>query len=154
MVPWDRRRGDRFDGTTSWQKDAGGEGATLDAPEAKEIARTDAWSNALGYRYPDRGRAAFGPPKTAEVGGKPFLVVEATPEGGRAIDLGFDSAGRLVRTAQRRGAETVTTVSEWRRRFRELPIGTNLKLALVRGGAAQTATLVLAAQMPEHGPSK
>lgn len=102
---------DGFDGKTSWQKDSGGEVTALDAPEAKQIARTNAWMNALGYWYKDRaGGATYGPLRTEDAGGKSLLVVEATPTDGRAINLAFDASGLLVRTTQRQGADTVTAV--------------------------------------------
>src|SRR5262249_19342225 len=98
-----------YDGKTSWQKDSGGEVVALDAPEAKQITRTNAWMNALGYWYADRaGGATFGPLHTEDAGGKQLQVVEATPADGRAINLAFDASGLLVRTTQRQGAATVT----------------------------------------------
>jgi predicted aspartyl protease len=99
-----------FDGKTSWQVTPGGEVIALDAPDAKELARTGAWMNAMGYWYPDRGHATYGPVRTEEASGKPLRIFTATPDDGRAIDLGFDASGLLVRSTQRQGADTVITL--------------------------------------------
>jgi hypothetical protein len=45
-------------------------------------------------------------------------------------------------------------LSEWRRRLRELPAGTRLKLDTRRGDAARSAVLVLADLIPEHATIK
>jgi predicted aspartyl protease len=99
-----------FDGASSWTEDPGGEISTLDAPEAKEIARTEAWLTMAAYWYPSRASASFGPPRPAEEGGRRYHTVVATPAGGRATTLWFDDAsGLLVRTVTRHGADTSTT---------------------------------------------
>jgi hypothetical protein len=100
-----------FDGSVSWQQDPGGEVTALDAPEAREVARTDAWLAALGYWYAQRAPAALGPVSEREEGGARYRVLEATPPQGRTVALWFDArSGLLARTVQRREADTVTSV--------------------------------------------
>jgi Aspartyl protease/PDZ domain len=100
-----------FDGTVAWQQDPGGEVTSLDAPEAREEARTDAWLAALGYWYPERAPAALRPAGEREVSGARYVVIEATPPQGRTVALWFDPAtGLLARTTLRRGADTAITI--------------------------------------------
>jgi hypothetical protein len=99
-----------FDGNTSWEKSAGGEVTSLDSPDVRKRARTQAWLNAMAYWYPERGKAVFGALRTEQSEGKTLRLFEATPEGGRPITLGFDEAGLLVRTTEREQADTVITV--------------------------------------------
>ncbi|HMM68328.1 MAG TPA: hypothetical protein PKC03_15445 [Dokdonella sp.] len=47
-----------YDGTAGWSRDPGGEVASLDAPEARRRARSQAWLDARGYWYPQRLGAA------------------------------------------------------------------------------------------------
>jgi len=100
-----------FDGEIRWQQDGGGEVSALDAPEARTIARTTAWMNALGYWYPKRAAAEIGAPSTREDAGRRYLVVVATPAGGHAIELWFDPASSLLaRTVERQAGETAITM--------------------------------------------
>ncbi len=102
---------DGFDGTVAWTQEPGGEVRTADTPEAKEAARTAAWMNALGYWYPARGAAGIAPPALREDNGAKYRVIVAKPAGGHDIALWFDVAtGLLVRTVERQGGDTVTTV--------------------------------------------
>jgi predicted aspartyl protease len=95
-----------FDGKTGWQQDPGSESVALDAPEAVATARTQAWLAALAYWYPARGAATFQPLEAHDG----HQVIVATPHGGHPIALWFDGSGLLVRTVDKQGAETVTTL--------------------------------------------
>ncbi|HEY6894535.1 MAG TPA: aspartyl protease family protein [Rhodanobacteraceae bacterium] len=102
---------DGYDGKLAWTKDPGGEVAALDTPDAKRRARSEAWLDARGFWYPERIRATYGALAEREADGRQYRVLEATPEGGDALTLWFDPAsGLLVRTVQRQGQDTVTTV--------------------------------------------
>ena len=102
---------DGFDGAVAWQQEPGGEVTALNATEAREEARTDAWLTALGYWYPERAAAKVGPVSRRDLGDARYLVVEVTPRDGRTLALWFDSTtGLLARTVQRRGGDTVTSV--------------------------------------------
>jgi predicted aspartyl protease len=104
-----------FDGNVSWEKSAGGEVTSLDSPDVRKRARTQAWLNAMAYWYPERGRAVFGELRTEQIEGKALRLFEATPEGGDSITLGFDEAGLLVRTTERQQADSViTTYGDYR----------------------------------------
>src|SRR5512138_956018 len=78
---------DGFDGTNAWRKDPGGEVTVVDAPEAKRLARAEAWLASLGYWYPSRGPAAFGPVRTREEQGARFQLVEVTPADATPLTL-------------------------------------------------------------------
>jgi hypothetical protein len=103
-----------YDGTTAWSRDPGGEVVALDAPEARETAKTGAWINALAYWYPGRAPGAvIGEAGERAESGRRFQLLDATPRGGRAIALWFDAdTGLLVRTVQRRGSDTITTAMD------------------------------------------
>ncbi|HEX5124368.1 MAG TPA: aspartyl protease family protein [Rhodanobacteraceae bacterium] len=102
---------DGYDGTLAWSKDPGGEVAALDTPDAKRRARSQAWLDARGFWYPDRIKSTYGAVADREADGKHYRVVEATPDAGDPVTLWFDpSSGLLVRTVQRRGQDTITTV--------------------------------------------
>ncbi|NCT68802.1 MAG: PDZ domain-containing protein [Rhodanobacteraceae bacterium] len=107
---------DGYDGTHGWSRDPGGEVATLDAPEAKRRARSQAWLDARGYWYPARLPARYGKVEAREVDGRRYAVVEATPEGGEPLTLWFDAAThRLARVVQAQGQDTATTTfDDWR----------------------------------------
>ncbi len=105
-----------YDGTHGWSRDPGGEIATLDAPEARHRARSQAWLDARGYWYPERLAARFGPVETRDVDGRHYAVVEATPQGGEPVALWFDTGThRLARATLRQEQDTATTSFEdWR----------------------------------------
>lgn len=107
---------DGYDGTRGWSRDPGGEVATLDAPEAKRRARSQAWLDAHGYWYPARLPAHFGAVETREIEGHAYAVVTATPEGGNPVDLWFDTVThRLARATTRQDQDTATTTfDDWR----------------------------------------
>jgi predicted aspartyl protease len=100
-----------FDGTTPWEQGPGGEVTAHDAPEALELARTDAWVTTRGFLKPDFDQATVTPPREQLEGGTRYLVVEATPKGGRTIAFWFDPQTALpVRTVLRRETKIATTV--------------------------------------------
>ena len=102
---------DGYDGKLAWTRDPGGEVAALDTPDAKRRARSQAWLDAHGFWYPDRIKASYGAVSDREADGKHYDVVEATPEAGDPLTLWFDpKSGLLVRTVQRQGQDTATTV--------------------------------------------
>jgi hypothetical protein len=107
---------DGYDGKLAWQRDPGGEVAALDAPEARQHARSQAWLDARGFWYPTRIAATYGKVELRELDHKRYAVVVATPDGGDAITLWFDSDTHLlVRTAQAQGGDTTTTTfDDWR----------------------------------------
>ena len=108
------RFADGFDGTAAWSQDPGGEVVAPDAPPAVAQARTQAWVTRRGYfhaagaRYRDLGRK--------DAGGRGYQVVEATPDGGSAIELWVDPATHLLaRTVQKVAQDTVvTTLDDYR----------------------------------------
>lgn len=106
---------DGYDGTHGWSRDPGGEVATLDAPEAKRRARSQAWLDARGYWYPARRPARYGTVETREADGRRYAVVEATPDGGDPLTLWFDAAThRLARVVQKWDQDTATTtLDDW-----------------------------------------
>jgi hypothetical protein len=107
---------DGYDGKLAWQRDPGGEVAALDAPEAVQRARSQAWLDARGYWYPARIAASYGKVESRELEHKQYAVVVATPAGGDAVTLWFEADTHLLaRTVQKQGADTATTVfDDWR----------------------------------------
>jgi predicted aspartyl protease len=100
-----------FDGTHPWEQDPGGEVTAHDAPDALELARTDVWLTAMGFLKPDFARAEVSAPQERVEGGTRYLVLDATPPGGRKIALWFDAQSSLLaRTVIRRDSKMVTTV--------------------------------------------
>jgi len=100
-----------FDGQVEWSRDPGGEVAALDAPDAVRRARTQSWLDARGYWYPDRFDTTYSQPVARAEHGKPYVAVVATPRGGDPVTLWFAADSfLLVRTVQRSGADTVTTL--------------------------------------------
>jgi len=101
---------DGYDGHHGWTRDAGGEVAALDAPEALRRARSQAWLDARGYWYPQRIAASYGAVTDRDLDGKHYRVVEARPEGGDPIVLWFDATtAQLARVQQRDGQDLSTT---------------------------------------------
>jgi hypothetical protein len=105
-----------YDGKLAWQRDPGGEVAALDAPEAKQRARSQAWLDARGYWYPQRIAATYGKVESRELDHQRYDVVVATPAGGDAVTLWFKTDNHLLaRIEQKQGADTATTVfDDWR----------------------------------------
>ncbi len=100
-----------YDGKAGWNRDPGGEVASLDAPEARRRARSQAWLDARGYWYPQRMAAKFGDAEPRELQGRHYLVIEATPEDGDPLVLWFDAqTGLLARTDQRVERDVSTTL--------------------------------------------
>ncbi|MEO5625866.1 MAG: aspartyl protease family protein [Dokdonella sp.] len=107
---------DGYDGKVAWQRDPGGEVAALDAPEAVQRARSQAWLDARGYWYPQRIAATYGKVESREFEHQQYDTVVVTPAGGDAVTLWFETATHLLaRTVQKQGADTATTVfDDWR----------------------------------------
>lgn len=105
-----------YDGKLAWQRDPGGEVAALDAPEARQRARSQAWLDARGYWYPQRMSATYGKVESRELDHKRYDVVAATPAGGDPVILWFAADSHLLaRVVQKQGADTTTTVfDDWR----------------------------------------
>ena len=102
-----------YDGKQSWRQDPGGEVVSLDAPDARERAVTNAWLASLGSPHPERQVSAFSPIRTVDEAGKRWQVVEATPKGGTPVSLWFDAAtGLLGRTVSRDGGSAETSTMD------------------------------------------
>jgi len=100
-----------FDGMHSWEQDPGGEVTAHDSPDALELARTDAWMTMRGFFMGDFGGAVVSPPREQALGSARYLVVDATPKGGRSVALWFDpQTALLARVVERRDSKTITTV--------------------------------------------
>lgn len=101
---------DGYDGAHAWSQDPGGEVAVLDTPEALRRAKSQAWLDAHGYWFPQRGAASYDAPQRREVDGKHYDVLRATPPGGDPVTLWFDAdSGLLARVIQQQGADINTT---------------------------------------------
>ena len=109
-----------FDGAHPWEQDPGGEVTAHDAPESLEVARTDTWLTTRGFLQPGFAQAEVSPPREQVEGGARYLVVDATPSGGRKVALWFDAqTSLLARTAMRRDRKIVTSVLD---DYRAVPV--------------------------------
>jgi Aspartyl protease/PDZ domain len=98
-----------FDGKTVWSQDASKQVRIEEGGEAREAAANDAYRSALGYFYPERwpARLEYGGEKAED--GRTFLVVRATPKGGRPFDIWIDAATHLIdHTVEKASIETRT----------------------------------------------
>ena len=98
-----------FDGKTVWSQDSSKQVRIEEGGEAREAAANDAYRSALGYFYPERwaARLEYQGEKTED--GRTFLVVRATPEGGRPFDMWIDAKTSLIdRTVEKASIETRT----------------------------------------------
>jgi hypothetical protein len=98
-----------FDGKTVWSQDSSKQVRIEEGGEAREAAADDAYRSALGYFYPERwpARLEYKGEKTED--GRTFLVVRATPKGGRPFDIWIDAKTNLIdRTVEKASIETRT----------------------------------------------
>lgn len=99
-----------YDGKVAWRQDPGGEVVAVDAPDAREKAVTAAWMVCLGSSRAVKRAVTYSAVRAVDDTGRHWQVVDATPEGGRAITLWFDAAtGLLGRTDERDGSDVETT---------------------------------------------
>lgn len=106
-----------YDGSVSWNQDPGGEVARLDAPEAQRQARTAAWLNARAYWFPQRGAAVYSRAQAREASGRRYDIVIATPAGGDAVELWFNTDSGLIEryvTGPAGRDQTVVALDDWR----------------------------------------
>lgn len=105
-----------YDGTSSWQRDPGGEVSRITGASEQAHARTEAWLVARGYWFPTRWPAQLGAAESRPEDGRRYEVIRATPRDGVAVELWFDQAsGLLVRTRMRQGLDMRTTrYADWR----------------------------------------
>jgi hypothetical protein len=99
-----------FDGTTVWSQDSSKQVRIEEGGEAREAAANDAYRSAMGYFFPERWPAdlAFSGEKTE--GARRFLVVRATPKGGRPYDIWIEADGnRIDHIVEKASIETRTT---------------------------------------------
>jgi aspartyl protease/PDZ domain-containing protein len=99
-----------FDGQTVWSQDSSKQVRIEEGGDAREAAANDAYRSVLGYFYPERWQAQleFSGEKTE--GARRFLVVRATPKGGRPYDLWIDAAeNRIDHIVEKGSIETRTT---------------------------------------------
>jgi hypothetical protein len=98
-----------FDGTTVWSQDASKQVRIEEGGEAREAAANDAYRSALGYFYPERWPAQLEYEGEKTDGGRAFLVVRATPKGGRPFDIWIDAETNLIdHTVEKASIETRT----------------------------------------------
>ena len=100
---------DGFDGTTVWSQDASKQVRIEEGGEAREAAANNAYRSALGYFYPERWPAQLEYRGEKTEGGRTFLVVRATPKGGRPFDVWIDAKTHLIdHTVEKASIETRT----------------------------------------------
>lgn len=101
--------GNGFDGQTVWSQDTSKQIRIEGGGEAREAAANDAYRSALAYFYPERWAAQleYGGEKAED--DRRFLVVRATPKGGRPFDIWIDAQTNLIdRTVEKAAIETRT----------------------------------------------
>ena len=105
-----------FNGSTAWR--SGPQGVALESnASALADARTAAFLGAHGYFFPERFKARTRYLQLVNEGKRAFEIVEATPQGGRPVELWFDRKTRLLeRIVDSKRPQPVTiTLSDYRK---------------------------------------
>jgi hypothetical protein len=98
-----------FDGKTVWSQDSSKQVRLEEGGESREAAANDAYRSALGYFYPERWPAKLEYQGEKTEDGRSFLVVRATPKGGRPYDIWIDAKTSLIdHTVEKAAIETRT----------------------------------------------
>jgi hypothetical protein len=98
-----------FDGKKIWSQDSSKQVRIEEGGEAREAAADDAYRSALGYFYPERWPATLEYQGEKTEGGRSFLVVRASPKGGRPYDIWIDTKTNLIdHTVEKAAIETRT----------------------------------------------
>jgi hypothetical protein len=101
-----------FDGKTVWTQDSSKQVRIEEGGEAREAAANDAYRSAMGYFYRERWPAQLESLGEKSEGGRRFLVVRATPKGGRPYDIWIDAGTHLIdHTVEKAAIETRTVYS-------------------------------------------
>ncbi len=96
-----------FDGKTVWTQDSSKQVRIEEGGEAKEAAADEAYRSAMGYFYPERWPAQLEALGEKTEAGRRFLVVRATPKGGRPYEIWIDADSRLIdHTVEKAALET------------------------------------------------
>jgi predicted aspartyl protease len=103
------RQAEGWDGRVAWEAGDGGEVSTLDSPPEIAFGKTGAWLTRRGYLR--RDGASY-----RELGRRDGRRgIEATPEGGSAVELWFEENGALARVVRQHGTATIVTeLSDYR----------------------------------------
>ena len=98
-----------FDGATVWSQDSSKQVRIEEGGEAREAAANDAFRSALGYFFPGRWAAQLELVGEKSEGERRFLVVRATPKGGRPYEIWIDAKTSLIdHTVEKASIETRT----------------------------------------------
>jgi hypothetical protein len=84
-----------YDGTMRWQQDVSGGVHPLDAPFARQLARTDAYVARRGY-LDANDSAKLRCLGERKIDGRPMVTIRAVPPGGQPADLAFDPQTHLL----------------------------------------------------------
>jgi hypothetical protein len=90
------RNAEGLDSSGRWRMENSGGLHPLDSDEARTVARTEAYLAARGYFFPDRNPASFALEPAASKDGHQFDRIEATPAGGRTVELWIDRSDHLL----------------------------------------------------------
>jgi hypothetical protein len=107
------RNAEGLDSSGRWRMENSGGLHPLDSDEARTVARTEAYLAARGYFFPDRNPVSLAAETPATKDGHEFDRIEATPAGGRMVELWIDRSDHLLRRAVIQLA-TVTETIEYR----------------------------------------
>ena len=104
-----RRRGEGFDGVSSWVLVDGGYAYIRTDEDTRLGAADDSYRARLGYWYPERDPATLAYDGLRTEGNRTFDVVSATPQGGRPFQIWIDRTTRLIDRFVEAEAEDVST---------------------------------------------
>lgn len=103
--------GEGFDGATAWTVEASGQVIRSEKGESHQSAMQRAYWTARAFWYPERRKGSVSSLGKLTVGGRSFLGIQATAEGGRPIELWFDAQTLLLdHTVDRVSTETRRTI--------------------------------------------
>ena len=101
---------DGFDGKTVWSQDSSKQVRIEEGGDAREAAANEAYRSAMGYFFPERWPAELEYSGEKAEGSRRFLVVRATPKGGRPYDMWIDAgANHIDHIVEKGSIETRTT---------------------------------------------
>lgn len=99
-----------FDGTTLWTQDSSKQVKAEEGGNEREGGANQAYRGSLAFWFPERWLAGLEFAGRQEEGGRKFLVVRITPEGGRPFDIWVDEATHLFdRVVEKEALATQTT---------------------------------------------
>jgi hypothetical protein len=104
-----------FDGVTAWGQEPNKPVNNATTGEFYSAQVTNAYRRSYAFWFPDRWEAKATYLGEKESEGKKFQVVEMSPQGGKPLELWFDSSTYLLGRSKAQGAPVYVTFNDYRR---------------------------------------